>query len=250
MQQMYNDLLANKSEDNQFVNSSKIKYFLDTLIIISKLNLYGIGEDFKHLGRLIPDVHLRNSENFNKESTQLDGVFVPPGILVPDISDSQARENFIRSLANKDPNYPIGAPPILRIPAFLEIKAQFRPRQTAGNLTQHIPPYQVTQMTDRLATALIDANIAVMPRAIVFLRLRSLGPFYVNTLYLNSGFYWTWEDHLSKKLEATRDPDDNLPMMIAYLATCREEANTRELERLAKTSPIFDEKTAEQKDLF
>ena len=250
MQQMYDDLLANKSEDNQFVNSSKIKYFLDTLIIISKLNLYGIGEDFKHFGQLVPDVHLRNGENLNKESTQLDGVFIPPGITVPNISDPGARESFIRSLANKDVNYPIGAPPILRIPAFLEVKAQFRPRQTARNLTQHIPPYQVTQMTDRLATALIDANIAVMPRAIVFLRLRSLGPFYVNTLYLNSGFYWTWEEHLLKKFEAARDPDENLPMLIAYLATCREEVNSKELERLAKASPTFDEKTAEQKDLF
>lgn len=184
------------NKETMEVRRSEIKYFLDALLIMSRLLRDGIGQDLSIFGQLIPNVQIRNLDGDGKKQvTQLDGVFVPTVAPLGDLSDTLEREKLIRSFAKVENNFPPSVPPIIRLP-FLEIKANFRPRWTFGRLPQHVTPYIMKEVTDRLALSIVDANLVIAPPTIVVVRLRSLGPNYVYHFHPTASFYEAWRDDI------------------------------------------------------
>ncbi len=186
-------------EMDQLTFRTRMNYFIDGLIILSKLTLDGIGENLKPFGNLVPDIKLREKDNGNSQVTQFDGLFLSKKIEVPYLESPSEREEFIRSLAVKSPEYPYNTPPVLEVPAFLEIKSHFRPRWSIGNLSQHIPPYYMRQIMQHIGKAFTEADLAIAPRSIIYLRLRSLAPNSIAIEYTGLEFYRRWREAIESR---------------------------------------------------
>ena len=188
-------------DEEQEIRNTQIKYYIDSLLIISRITRDGIGEDLGMFGKLLPDIQIRdpNSKN-NAEVTQLDGIFIPKGITYPNNTSVLDREMFVRSYAKKDPNFAESVPPILRFP-ILEIKTNFRPRWTFASLSRQIPPYVMREVTTRVGRSTVYAELALAPTAIIVARLRSLGPNYIYHFYPDKDFYGKWQRDVWEKLE-------------------------------------------------
>lgn len=186
------------TQSEKTINTRKC-YFLDTLLILSKLTLNGIGEKLDIFGNVIRDIPIREPNNGKVQVTQLDGVFLPKGLRIPMLPTGISREEFIRDLARKDGHLPQEAPQILKIPALLEVKSLFRPRWTIDNLSS-IPPYQMREVMQRLGEAYAFGKLAIVPQAIIYLRLRSLANNSIDIFYPNISFYRKWRDAIGERM--------------------------------------------------
>ncbi len=185
------------------------KYFLDTLLILSRLALKGVGENFNNFGQLMADVPLRDTENV--EVTQLDAVFVSKKVKFSGSETAEEREQLFRSIARKctsSYDHPF-IPPIANKFVLLEAKTLYRARWSIGNLPQEIPPFLMQEITERIGKACVNAHIGLVPRAIIYLRMRSLAPNTIHIIYPDRFFYSKWQDAVNKRLDILGEPSVN-----------------------------------------
>lgn len=197
-----------EDKENMFTKT-KICYLIDGAIVAGKLMLGGIGEDLKSLGEFVPDIALREVDNGNLQTTQLDGLFLKrdgrrkPG----ELKYQTDREDYVRGTAVADPNYSDSNPPTLIVPGLLEIKTLFRPRWTVGNLSRKITDYHMRFMMQGIGEAYLRAGIAILPQNIVFIRLRSLDRFSITIQPTDLNFYRNWLIAISNRFSSI-EPDN------------------------------------------
>jgi hypothetical protein len=233
---------------------AKISYLIDGIAIITRLTLDGIGEDLPRMfGDFLPDVKFRDRNNWNTDVTQFDGIFLPKGPKpIMELDGSLEREIYLLDVAVPDhPDYPPETPPVLNVPGLLEIKTLFRPRWTAGKLSTNIPPHELREITQRLGDAYTFSEIAIVPQAIIFLRLRSLAPNVINIFHPNLSFYAPWRDAVIDQFQKTNDFFETDKVRLAnfmfFLDSHARMLLNREEERLANNGHVdFDSKAAKQ----